>query len=151
MSVNSNSTHVVQLFPLLLKSLVFNDAALKLATLEVIQVLMKDSSQIIAEHISSVVPSLLKMTIPKDPQGAEHSIVSDFVFSAPILYSSLNQTIRIKACETIGLLKSTLEYAVLHPYRVQVIKQLLVPCDDHKRLVRKAAANSRNIWMMSNK
>lgn len=71
----------VQLFPLLLKSLVFNDAALKLATLEVIQVLMKDSPQIIAEHISSVVPSLLKMTIPKDQQGAENSIVSYFLVS----------------------------------------------------------------------
>ena len=38
---------------------------------------------------------------------------------------------------------------VVKPYSKYVLKQLAIPLDDNKRLVRTSAANCKNIWEIS--
>ncbi|OQR89536.1 MMS19 nucleotide excision repair protein [Thraustotheca clavata] len=52
---------------------------------------------------------------------------------------------RMDALECIGGLATT-KYELIHPYKDMVIKQLLIPLDDRKRVVRQLAVKIRNQW-----
>ncbi|KAF0688164.1 Aste57867_20197 [Aphanomyces stellatus] len=52
---------------------------------------------------------------------------------------------RMAALECVGSLAST-KYELIHPYKESVIKSLLGPLDDRKRVVRQLAAKIRNQW-----
>jgi len=64
--------------------------------------------------------------------------------------SKINMKIRIKALSCVQNCVNCLEPKDVILLRKEVVKKLSSGIDDHKRLVRKAAANARNSWCMAN-
>ena len=57
--------------------------------------------------------------------------------------------VKIKALGCVENSVKCLETKDVILERKQVLKKLLIPIDDRKRLVRKAAANARNAWCIA--
>ncbi|MPC17387.1 MMS19 nucleotide excision repair [Portunus trituberculatus] len=64
-----------------------------------------------------------------------------------ILAPHVNKTVRTKALECLDAL-ATLPTTSLLPYRDDVLQGLKAALDDHKRVVRHAAASTRTVWIM---
>ena len=64
--------------------------------------------------------------------------------------SKINMKIRIKALSCVQNCVNCLEPKDVILLRKEVVKKLSSGIDDHKRLVRKAAANARNSWCLAN-
>ena len=58
----------------------------------------------------------------------------------------ISMHVRIKALQCIEKSVKCLEAKDVVLERKQVLKKLLIPLDDRKRLVRKAASDARNTW-----
>ncbi|KDO29633.1 hypothetical protein SPRG_05586 [Saprolegnia parasitica CBS 223.65] len=86
-----------------------------------------------------------KMCLQQDP-----NLVQGFfkdVFNGLLWQTQFGQSARdrMDALECIGVLAST-KYDLIHPYKEMVIKRLLAPIDDRKRVVRQLAVKVRNQW-----
>ncbi|OQS01534.1 MMS19 nucleotide excision repair protein [Achlya hypogyna] len=86
-----------------------------------------------------------KMCLEHDP-----TLVQGFfkdVFNGLLWQTQFGQSARdrMDALECIGALSST-KYELIHPYKELVIKRLLAPLDDRKRVVRQLAVKVRNTW-----
>ncbi|KAI8929868.1 Dos2-interacting transcription regulator of RNA-Pol-II-domain-containing protein [Entophlyctis helioformis] len=119
-----------KLLPMLLFSLSLPEADLKLGTLQTIELMVTEAPSVVAEQISAIVPPLLSMSL-----YANRSFGND-------------PRVRVAALKVIGLLVSHVPYTVLHPYKPRVIRDLAPAADDPKRVVRREAAQTRNIWFM---
>lgn len=116
------STDVPVFFPLLLQSLTIRDPKVREASILTIAATLKESSAIVAEHMSSLVPQLLASANEK---------------------SSPNPKVRLAALQCLGEFPASIERKNLEPFRLTIIKGLNVPLDDKKREVRRAAVNAR--------
>ncbi|KAJ3283186.1 mms19 nucleotide excision repair [Borealophlyctis nickersoniae] len=119
-----------KLFPLLLSSLSFPEADLKIATLDTLSLVLSEAPMIAADHVGSIVDALLKMATAR---GGENG-----------------NTIkaRVAALKVLGQLAKSVEFSILYPQKQRVLKQLGGAVDDPKRLVRKEAVNSRMKWYL---
>ena len=92
---------------------------------------LKELPDILAPHLNTIITCLLNQTIYKK----EDCIVNDL-------------KVRLEACKVLQLIPCSFEYALLHPYKTLVLKELLIPIDDHKRIVRKEGSSARNKWFL---
>ncbi|ORX91539.1 ARM repeat-containing protein [Basidiobolus meristosporus CBS 931.73] len=118
---------ISSLLPLLLSSLNFPEAGLKASTLHTLSILIEETPQLVTEHVSTILPLLLQLTLRE---------------------SSNSMVVRINALKCLSLVAGKIPYDVLHPYKSQILKELLKPVDDTKRIVRKEAVICRNRWFM---
>ncbi|XP_033632616.1 MMS19 nucleotide excision repair protein homolog isoform X2 [Asterias rubens] len=112
------------LMPLLVQSLRQENGALCLSVLERLETLTHDAPSIISEYVNSLLPELLRLAGDKP-----------------------SMKVRISALRCIGEF-TTLPHHIVFPYQSQVIRGLVPRLDDKKRVVRKEAVRSRNLWMM---
>ena len=123
------SNDVPVFFPLLLQSLTINDSKVREASISTITATLHESSEIVAEHISSLIPQLL---------------------AAASENTSPSSKVRVAALHCLGEFPQSIERKNIEPYRVTVIKGLSVPLDDKRRDVRRAAINARQKYFELN-
>ncbi|XP_063434209.1 MMS19 nucleotide excision repair protein homolog [Mytilus trossulus] len=112
------------LFPLMVHSLLSDDLELQTSTMDTLYDLTHDAPEVVAKHIDSLVPQLLKLA-----------------------KEQTSMKLRQSALQCLGVLTVLPTHTVL-PYKVQVIKGLEKALDDKKRLVRKEAVTARNEWFL---
>ncbi|KAJ3276734.1 hypothetical protein HDV01_002787 [Terramyces sp. JEL0728] len=129
-ALTKHSFAVTKLFPMLIQSLTLNEPKLKLATLTTLNLIAQENPKIIADHVDTMVASLLKMS--------DYNTVSQ----------GNNAYVRVEALKILGLFPGKIEYSILAPFKTNVINELGRFLDDPKRVVRKEAANSRGKWFL---
>lgn len=115
------SEELASVLPLLLASLDCKDTAL--SAVQALDSLTKERPSLLCHHITSVLTPLMKLTTPPNPLK-----------------------LRALALHCIGLV-STLPSHQVYPYRTMVVQGITGCLDDHKRIVRKEAINSRLLWL----
>ncbi|KAJ3034783.1 mms19 nucleotide excision repair [Rhizophlyctis rosea] len=121
---------VPRLFPLLLSSLSSPDADLKVATLNTLELVLKEAPAVASEHVGSIVDLLLSLATTRDAVGGN------------------SMRVRMAALKTLGLVPSSIEFSILFPHKPKVLRALGVAVDDPKRAVRKEAVNTRAKWYL---
>ncbi|TPX55830.1 hypothetical protein SpCBS45565_g08489 [Spizellomyces sp. 'palustris'] len=124
------SNALPQLLPLLLSSLTLPSPELKLATLDTFQAMLSDHEATLSDQAASIVTSLLKIVTAKSVAAGD------------------TMHVRIAALKVLGKLPESFDYAILHPLKPGILRDLVSALDDPKRLVRKEAANTRNKWFL---
>ncbi|XP_052102418.1 MMS19 nucleotide excision repair protein homolog isoform X1 [Mytilus californianus] len=112
------------LFPLMVHSLLSDDLELQTSTMDTLYDLTHDAPEVVAKHIDSLIPQLLKLA-----------------------KAQTSMKLRQSALQCIGVLTVLPTHTVL-PYKLHVIKGLEKALDDKKRLVRKEAVTARNEWFL---
>eukprot|EP01122_Echinamoeba_exundans_P001216 TRINITY_DN111_c0_g2_i1.p1 TRINITY_DN111_c0_g2~~TRINITY_DN111_c0_g2_i1.p1 ORF type:complete len:1074 (-),score=258.07 TRINITY_DN111_c0_g2_i1:52-3033(-) len=120
--INSASTVV----PLLLQALNSPDSSLRHETLTTFHLLMETDSNLLEQHLESLVPALLRIS-------------SDGTTTLPDTR---------KAALDCLLLFTKFPYHKIHPFKDRVVAGLKKALDDKKRQVRKAAVVCRNEWIV---
>ncbi|KAL2911973.1 hypothetical protein HK105_208520 [Polyrhizophydium stewartii] len=124
------TANLAKLLPMLLHSLSIPEASLKLGTLGTLQLMVREAPKLVAEQISTIVPLLLSMSMFANASNGN------------------DPRVRVAALEILGQIMLSVEYTALHPFKPRVTRELIPALDDPKRVVRKAAANTRSIWFM---
>ncbi|KNC99444.1 uncharacterized protein SPPG_05684 [Spizellomyces punctatus DAOM BR117] len=124
------SNALPQLLPLLLSSLILPSPELKLATLDTFQAMLSDHEATLSDQAASLVTSLLKIVTAKSVATGD------------------TMHVRMAALKVLGKLPECMDYAILHPLKPGILRDLMSALDDPKRLVRKEAANTRNKWFL---
>ncbi|KAF9973632.1 hypothetical protein BGZ73_003128 [Actinomortierella ambigua] len=149
-------TELPPLLPLLVHSLSFPDPELKASTIGTFQSVTKEAKELIAEHLSTLVPLLLQLTHPTG--GATSTPTSEAAtptsaVSTPVSSSGAGATattntmkVRVAALQCLGELAKDLPFTALRPYKQQVLKDLERVLDDKKRYVRREAVECRSLW-----
>ncbi|KAJ3189419.1 mms19 nucleotide excision repair [Gaertneriomyces sp. JEL0708] len=119
-----------QLLPLLHVSLSFPHAELKLISLNTIASMLDNNAKELSKYASSIIPALLDLS-------SERSVAL-----------GQNMHVRISALQVLGRIAKGLEYSVVFPMKPEILRRLVTPLDDPKRLVRREAANTRNKWFL---
>lgn len=118
---------------MLLKSLQSTDSPLKQATLDTFSLMVHESPSIITQHIFTVINCLISLFAPSNSNSA---------------LTGNDPHVRVKALHLMGTLPGKIEFSVLVPYKKIVLDSLLKSLDDHKRVVRREAANTRGKWFL---
>jgi hypothetical protein len=113
------------LIPIFFKALQFEDPSVLLSALYGFNLMKQESPKKLEEYIEIVVPRFLKL-----------------------LSQQPSLSIRVEVVKFIGDLPKVLDYSWLHPYKSSVCQVLGQTLDDHKRVVRKAAADARMKWYL---
>lgn len=116
------SPDVSTFFPLLLQSLTIHDPKVREASISTITATLQESSEIVALHLSTLVPQLLGTTEEKSSSSAK---------------------VRIAAIQCLGQFPDFIGRSKIEPFRSDIINGLCAPLDDRKREVRRAAVNAR--------
>ncbi|KAJ7879223.1 ARM repeat-containing protein [Mycena olivaceomarginata] len=117
---------MTQLLPLLLRALLLPDAQIRA---NVIETLLAAAAQhtsthaVLAEHAPALARQMLAYTKP----------------GAPVT----STRIRISALRYLGVLPAVVRYAVLHPVKAEVLRELAAALDDPRRGVRREAVDAR--------
>ncbi|KAJ1974864.1 hypothetical protein H4R34_004557 [Dimargaris verticillata] len=129
-------TELPPLMPMLLSALTVAtpNPYLRINTCHTLYVIAIDAPKVLAEHIQTIVPTLVRVA----------STTRDATTGQPC-----PMALRTAALKCLGVLPDHLDYTVLHPYRAQVIKDLIRALDDPKRLVRQEAVQCRNKWLIA--
>lgn len=123
------STDAPVFFPLLLQSISIKDPRVREASILTIAATLHESSAVVAEHISSLVPQLLAATSERESPSTK---------------------VRLAALHCLGEFPKSIERKNLEPFRILIIKGLNVPLDDRRRDVRRAAVNARQKYFELN-
>ncbi|KAF7500053.1 hypothetical protein DV113_001944 [Geotrichum candidum] len=123
------SNDVPTFFPLLLQSLVIKDSKVREASISTITATLHESSEVVAQHLSSLIPQLLAAASEK---------------------TSPSSKVRIAALNCLGEFPSSIPRKDIESFRLSIIKGLSVPLDDKKRDVRRAAVNARQKYFELN-
>ncbi|KAJ6257724.1 hypothetical protein Dda_7512 [Drechslerella dactyloides] len=113
------------LMPLLLQSLDLQDAEIKVASIDTLSVTVTEATDLVAEHVSSLIPRLLAASSPSEVNTVK---------------------VRTAALGCLSIFPSALSIDVVIPYKRQIMRALLKPLDDPKRSVRKEAVDCRARW-----
>ncbi|KAG0260460.1 hypothetical protein DFQ27_003517 [Actinomortierella ambigua] len=158
-------TELPPLLPLLVHSLSFPDPELKASTIGTFQSVTKEAKELIAEHLGTLVPLLLQLTLPTGAAAtstppASGTATPTTVGSTPTLMTGITATtttsgagatlntmkVRVAALQCLGELAKDLPFTALVPYKQQVLKDLERVLDDKKRFVRREAVECRSLW-----
>ncbi|KIW07731.1 uncharacterized protein PV09_01661 [Verruconis gallopava] len=113
------------LTPLLLQTLeVSGEEDVRAGTIETIMVIITENPKIMEEHVSGLISRLLTCSSSRTSSA----------------------TVRAKGLKCLALV-TQLRAELIIPYRKQVIKKLIVPLDDKKRVVRQEAVKCRAKWI----
>lgn len=123
------SNDVPVFFPLLLQSLVIKDTQVRKASILTITATLHESSEIVSQHLSSLIPQLLAAASEKTSPSSE---------------------VRIAALNCLGEFPGSIPRKNVENFRSGIIKGLSAPLDDKKRNVRKAAVNARQNYFELN-
>ncbi|KAK1125132.1 hypothetical protein K0M31_006471 [Melipona bicolor] len=115
--------YLTKLVPLLIESLSLDNEQIILLTLTTLNLLLETKHSIFSDKIQSFVPRLLKLST----------------------YRMMRIRIAALECLTNYCNYPTI---VINIYKQDVLEKLLVPIDDRKRLVRKAAVKARSRWFL---
>ena len=91
-----------------------------------------------SKSFAKILPNFLKVWLELGVGGENHAVKSQ-----------IRMNIRIKALNCVELCVKCLEAKDIVILRKEVMKKLIFPLDDHKRLVRKAAVNAKNSWCLA--
>lgn len=108
--------------PLLIQSLSSPEPSLKISSLFTLTKSISDSVSIVEQHISSLIPALIKLTRYRS--------------------SMKIRLLSLKCLEVVCILS----YSKLHPFKKDVMNGLGSSLDDVKRIVRRQAVRTRNEW-----
>ncbi|KAI8092106.1 Dos2-interacting transcription regulator of RNA-Pol-II-domain-containing protein [Thamnidium elegans] len=114
------------LVPLLIRSLSFPDAVLKLSTLELFEFALSEVTNVMAQHISTLLPAFILLIGPQEG----------------------SMKVRILALKCIELVCKNISRDIVLPHVRDTLKAIAVPLDDKKRLVRKQAVECRETWYL---
>eukprot|EP00730_Choanoeca_flexa_P020183 TRINITY_DN9871_c0_g1_i2.p2 TRINITY_DN9871_c0_g1~~TRINITY_DN9871_c0_g1_i2.p2 ORF type:complete len:253 (+),score=65.97 TRINITY_DN9871_c0_g1_i2:2506-3264(+) len=117
------AAHFDQVLPIVLASLSGEDQTAAQASLKLLASMLESSPDLLEPHAGSLIKSGLALTM------------------AP---NTLH--VRQQALRCLTQLAYSLDATKLMPYTKSVIKKLIAPLDDRKRLVRQAAADCRCAW-----
>ncbi|KAJ7906016.1 ARM repeat-containing protein [Mycena leptocephala] len=123
---------MTQLMPLLLRALQLPDLQIRANAIETLLAASATSTHagVLAEHAPALVRMLLGYTKTS---------------------SALTSTrIRIASLRCLGALPGVVTYAVLHPCKAEVLRELGDALDDPKRGVRREAVDAREVWFKYN-
>jgi DNA repair/transcription protein MET18/MMS19 len=95
--------------------------------LDTFEIIIQNKPELFAENISTMIPHLLKLS-KHEPGNDVH--------------------VRQSAVKILGIFTSSIEYSILSPHKSNVLKTLGHVLGDHKRVVRKEAANTRAKWAL---
>ncbi|KAL5470764.1 hypothetical protein EMCRGX_G028779 [Ephydatia muelleri] len=112
---------LASVLPLLLASLECKDTSL--SAIQALTSLIKERPALIGHHVASMFTALVKLSLPPNPLK-----------------------LRTSSLHCLGLM-STLPHHQVYPYRTMVVQGIAGCLDDHKRVVRKEAINSRSLWL----
>ncbi|XP_045134456.1 MMS19 nucleotide excision repair protein homolog [Portunus trituberculatus] len=116
--------HVNKVLPVVLQGVTKNEGRVVVeSVVETLASLLQHSPAPATQHLSFLLPALLSLT------------------------TNQPMTVRTKALECLDAL-ATLPTTSLLPYRDDVLQGLKAALDDHKRVVRHAAASTRTVWIM---
>ena len=138
--------------PPLLVALRLGDRGLERATLEILAGSAAEASAVLADHIGSLVPACLALATQRPPGSlvrATHCAeASPRAKRKRTRHACVRpQAVRLAALDLLTKL-AALPYAVLYPYRMQVVNDIAAALDDPKRPVRAAAASCRTHWFL---
>ncbi|KAJ7923548.1 RNAPII transcription regulator C-terminal-domain-containing protein [Mycena leptocephala] len=123
---------MTQLMPLLLRALQLPDLQIRANAIETLLAASATSTHagVLAEHAPALARTLLGYTKAS---------------------SALTSTrIRIASLRCLGALPGVVTYAVLHPCKAEVLRELGDALDDPKRGVRREAVDAREVWFKYN-
>lgn len=112
--------------PLLFESLSLEEADVKVASINTISATFIDASDLMVEHLPSLVEELLKSSI--------------------LGTSGSPMRVRLAALNCLSMLPRCVKPETLEPFRKQITNKLTVVLDDPKRDVRKAAVDCRQLY-----
>ncbi|KAK9463018.1 Dos2-interacting transcription regulator of RNA-Pol-II-domain-containing protein [Lipomyces oligophaga] len=121
--------HLAVFLPLLLKSLTVDDIQVKLAAIETINMTMGDATDLMTQHLNSIVPVLLKISTTAE-SGTSNS----------------GTQVRVAALAALELFTKSIGKEELRPYQQEILRNLAIALDDKKRTVRKAAVDCRQAY-----
>ncbi|KIP04531.1 hypothetical protein PHLGIDRAFT_191607 [Phlebiopsis gigantea 11061_1 CR5-6] len=117
------------LMPLLLRGLDLPDSEIRANVIDTLLAVAdptaKSSSNIVSEHASSLVATMLKNCMVREMPSVR---------------------VRVIALRYLAVLPSLVKYDVLHPQKAMVLRELAKTLDDPKRSVRKEAVEARTNW-----
>uniref|UniRef100_A0AAV1TBP1 MMS19 nucleotide excision repair protein n=1 Tax=Peronospora matthiolae TaxID=2874970 RepID=A0AAV1TBP1_9STRA len=116
------SSHLAQIFPLIVQALNTDDRELGSAAIQTFKPLLLDSVESSKPFLKDVFPGLLKQA--QLGSGAKDR------------YAALECLVKL----------ATIPYELVHPYKDTVLRKLVPVLDDRKRLVRHMAVRVRNKW-----
>lgn len=112
--------------PLLIESISFPDAVLKLSTLDLFQFALCEATDVIAPHTNTLLPAFISRTRPQEQ----------------------SMKVRIAALKCLELVSTKISRNLLLPHVKSTLKAIAIPLDDRKRLVRKKAVECRESWYL---
>ena len=134
----------LQLLPLLLHALSTEDPELKCSALDTFCMLCIEAPEVMAGHVSTIIPQLLGsvgMTKSNTAVSRNRSAGLDSVASLLTF-----QTVRLSALKCLNVIGKCIRYDALHPYKATVVRHIVVALDDSKRVVRREAVDCRSVW-----
>ncbi|ODQ62804.1 hypothetical protein WICANDRAFT_76966 [Wickerhamomyces anomalus NRRL Y-366-8] len=118
--------HLTSFFPLLLQALSLPNPQVRYASINTILTTIDEIPELVASHLSSLIPNLLKMVKSND---------------------KLNKSeVRLVSLNCLEALTHCIELTKLVPYQERILKELSPVLDDKKRKVRKAAVDARQAY-----
>ncbi|KAG0233463.1 hypothetical protein BGW42_007420 [Actinomortierella wolfii] len=148
-------TELPPLLPLLVHSLSFPNPELKASTIGTFQSVTKDAKELIAEHLSTLVPLLLQLTHPNGGAASPTpgsgtatptSMTSASSSTAETVAPTNTMKVRVAALQCLAEIAKNLPFTALKPYKQPVLKDLERVLDDKKRYVRREAVECRSLW-----
>ncbi|KAA8914088.1 hypothetical protein TRICI_002985 [Trichomonascus ciferrii] len=108
--------------PLLLESLTLPNSKVQEAAIDTILATLIDSSDMLQQHIDTIIPKLLQATLAK------------------------STSVRVSAIKCLSALPQTISGPALEPFRKLIIHSLQTTLGDPKRDVRREAVNCRQLY-----
>ncbi|CDO95546.1 unnamed protein product [Kluyveromyces dobzhanskii CBS 2104] len=123
---NITVSYIKDLLPLLLQALELENVDVRISSLETLKNTVEQMSQLITEHVHSLVPLLLRLLVPSR-------------FS--------NVIVRFLSLEILQSFTTTVPLNYLIPMRTEIITKLQVGLDDKKRKVRKQCIDTKQAFL----
>ena len=113
--------------------------------IDILGVLAREVPAEMSGSVGSIVLKVLE-GIVGGTQAGSGAIVSHHSRSQDPLLTRFAQKLRLASLAYLAVLPEFIEYSILHPQKVLVLKELGKAVDDPRREVRRAAVDCRSKW-----
>ncbi|KAF9179450.1 hypothetical protein BGZ51_006913 [Haplosporangium sp. Z 767] len=135
---------VAKILPVLVRSLSVADPDTRLYSIHTIQSVTQNTPGVIAAHLSVLLPVIFSLTqVPADkdqPLDQEQDQAHHRAMNT--------KAVRVAALRCVGSIAQCVPSSLLKPFKSQVLRESENALDDHKREVRRAAVECRNVWFL---